>query len=89
MGNNLGQDERPFTRKSAVRTTMAAILRNGNRQEVQDALRNDAWMVTWVYWNGGGDEVSEIHVYESIIREAEDRLGARLPKHYKAQALGD
>lgn len=60
------------TRESAIRFTMSVLRRAKDWQEGQDALSNHPRFGSWL----GEDGIAEA---QSIIREAEERLGDELP----------
>jgi hypothetical protein len=63
----------PDTREQAIVFTMRVLERASDWQDGQDALANSSF-ADWL--EATGDALAEA---QSIIREAEERLGARLP----------
>lgn len=63
------------TRESAVRYTMTVLRSAADWQDGQDALSNHSEFGPWIR-DSGADELDFI---QSIIREAEKRLGDDLP----------
>lgn len=63
------------TREAAIRFTMSVLRHATDWQEGQDALSNDDTFGPWIR-DSGADEIDFI---QSIIREAEERLGDDLP----------
>lgn len=64
-----------LTREAAIRFAMREIVRSTDWQEVENALANDTVFGPWL----SGDATLPA---QSIIREAEDRLGDQIPDGY-------
>lgn len=64
-------------RTAAITFAMGIIMRSTDWQEVQDALSNHDKFGPWLRTQG--DEAGD---YQSIIRDAEDRLGDKVPADY-------
>jgi hypothetical protein len=61
-------------RQRAIAFAKSEIMRSTDWQDVQDALSNHDEFAAWL-----GDDAAE---YQSIIREAEEALGAKIPYGY-------
>lgn len=66
--------DRPDIKARALAFTKAAILRSTDWQEVENALSNHDEYSAWL-----GDDSS---AYQSLIREAEEALGDKIPNGY-------
>ena len=65
------------TREAAIRFTMGVLCRASDWQEGQHALADHGRFGPWL--EATGDALAEA---QSIIREAEERLGDKLPVNY-------
>jgi hypothetical protein len=65
-------------RESAVRSVMHVLRRASDWQEGQDYLANHAVFRPWIDAQCV-DDMAAISLCQSIIREAEERLGDELP----------
>jgi hypothetical protein len=74
--------EECMTRDDAVSFAMSIIKRSKDWQEVQDAMANNAPVRAWLEGEAGGDDQAVISVAQSVIHEAEERLGDKLPADY-------
>jgi hypothetical protein len=66
-------------REQAIRSTMSVLRRAKDWQEGQAFLGDHAVYGPWIEQQAGGFDVEIISICQSIVREAEDRLGAELP----------
>ena len=66
-------------REKAVNYSMGIIMRSTDWQEVQHALADHDSFGPWLSDTYGDADVSEC---QSIINEAEERLGDRMPANY-------
>lgn len=66
------------TREDAVAFAASVIRRSTDWQQVQDAMANNDRIRAWLDAEEGG----ELSAYQSVIREAEERLGDKLPENY-------
>lgn len=64
-------------RTTAVRFAESVIMRSTDWQQVEDALANDDRFGAWLDASG-----EPMQLAQSIIREAEERLGNKAPAGY-------
>ena len=67
------------TREQAIRFTMGVLRNATDWQEGQHALADSDRFGPWVEEQARGDALEAVSVCQSIIREAEERLGDALP----------
>ena len=70
------------TREDAVEFAMAMMPDVRDWQEIQHAMADDDRIAAWVEAEAGGDLHAIIGVCQSVISEAEERMGNALPPSY-------
>ncbi len=69
-------------REQAVEFAKSVILRSNDWQQVADALANSRFH-DWIMAQAD-DELDSVVICQSIILQAENALGDRLPVHYQS-----
>ena len=72
----------PATREDAVDFAVGAIMRSKDWQDVQNEMANDDRVRAWVDQESGGNDDASLSVCQSVISEAEERLGDEMPSDY-------
>jgi hypothetical protein len=77
-------DDAKATRSMATVFAMNTILHKSvtDWQEVQEALANNEKIHAWLENETSADEMAMIALSQSVIREAEERLGDKMPAGY-------
>lgn len=70
------------TRPYVVEFAMSVCRHSTDWQQVQDAMVNNSRIRDWLEAEAGGDDMEILSIAQSVIHEAEERLGDKLPLNY-------